>query len=346
MKKPKLISLGFAVPERSWTQEKTFSILGYPRQFKRIFLDSGIEKRHFWIEPERMKQLSWQEMCEEFEKGSIELSTRAISNCLDGRDIKDIGCVTFASCTGYLCPSTVHRLNMGFRADTFFTAVVGQGCEGGGFPGLKRAYDFTLATGRPSIVVAAELCSCTYFPEGDSPDPENDYELLRGNAIFGDAASAALIGYDDDPRHPHIVDFEVYTNPAYLNDLGYVWRNGRLRLRLSKNVKKYAAEVSGEAVRRLLNRQFLRVSDINYWVIHAAGNRVLDLIRERLGIEEAKLYFSRKALRLYGNVSSATVGIIGKLLIQEADIKPGDLLVMVTIGPGISGGATICQFKD
>jgi len=340
----KLVSLGFSVPRTEYSQEKIFAALGYPSRFWGIFSGAGIEKRHFWVPAEKIKEMSWQGMCEEFEKGSVELTTKAILNCLDGRDIKDIGLVTFASCTGYLCPSTVHRLNLGFKEDTFFTAVVGQGCEGGGFPGLKRAFDFTTATGKPSIVVACELCTCTYFPEGDKPDPENDYELLRGNAIFADAASAALIGNDVGDDHPTIVDFEVFTNSAYVNDLGYTWRDGRLRLRLSKSVPLHAAEVGGQAVSRLLQKYHLEVGDIEYWIIHAAGNRILNLIRDNLGIDEEKLYFSRKVLRNFGNVSSATVGIIGKFLFNEARPKSGDYLIMVTIGPGMSGGATIFRF--
>ena len=54
------------------------------------------------------------------------------------------------------------------------------------------------------------------FPEdGANPDKGGEYELLRANAIFGDGASAVLVGYDDDPKHPYLLDFESYFDPFH-----------------------------------------------------------------------------------------------------------------------------------
>ncbi|MDO9581432.1 MAG: hypothetical protein Q7J06_12870, partial [Bacteroidales bacterium] len=100
--KPKIISIGFTVPERSYTQEEVFEALHYPRQFRRIFLDAEIDKRHLWLPMET--ELTWQQACEEYNKGAITLSRKAIRACLDGRDVSEIGSVSFASCTGYECP--------------------------------------------------------------------------------------------------------------------------------------------------------------------------------------------------------------------------------------------------
>lgn len=340
---PKIISLGFAVPENSYTQEETFEKLGYPRRFKRLFTQSGIDKRHFWVPLERITHLSWQEQQEEYAKGAVALSKQAILNCLDGRDVSDIGCLVFASCTGF-CPGPVvpHYLadELGFKPDTYFTNIGSMGCEGG-YPGLKRATDFTIASGKKSLVVACELASCSYFPE-PAPDPENHFELARSNAIFADAASAALVGFDEEQKHPTIIDTETHTDTQYLGDLGYVWRDGRLRVRLSRRVPEIAAKLAKIVVGRLLDRHQMAATE--HWVIHAAGNIVLDNIRTRIGIPEIKLSLSRKVLKLYGNCSSATIGIIGKLMMQEAKLREGDRAVVVSLGPGMTAGATLLRF--
>lgn len=346
MNHPKIVSLGYAVPSESYTQEEVFQELAYPKGFWKVYRDSGINKRHFWVPLPRIKQLSFQEQQEEYKRGAIELSKQAIINCLDGRDPKEVNCVTFCSCTGFGDPGPIipHYLidEVGFSPSTFFTNIKSQGCEGG-YPGLVRAMDRTIVTGKPSLVIACELASVSYFPEPDGkPDPENHWELLRSNAIFADAASVGLVGYDDDPRHPYIIDSETYTNTDYLYDLGYVWRNGRLRVLLSRRVPELAAEVSGMAVNRLLKRHDLKVGDIENWIIHAAGGSVLDRIRDSLGLDESKVALSRETLRLFGNTSSTSVGITGKRLMQEK--KPKGYCLMVSVGPGMTGGASLLEF--
>jgi len=343
----KIISLGYALPEHSYSQVQIFEALGYPRHFWRIFRDAGVEERHFSIPLERLRALSFQEQQEEYQRAAIELSKKAITQCLDGQDPKGVGLIVYASCTGFSPGPTIgHYLlkDMGFGDNTYVTNIGSQGCEAA-FPGLLRARDFTVATGKPSLALNCELCSLTYFPEPDGkPDGENDFELLRGSAIFADGCSCALVGHDTDWRHPFLLDFEVYTDSQYIDELGYVWRNGRLRLKLSKRVPYIAPILVKTALSRLLARNQLAVGDIKHWVLHAAGVKVLENIRDSLGLKEEDLYLSKKVLSLYGNLSSATVGVVGKYLITEGNLTQGDYAVMATIGPGMSSGTSLLQF--
>jgi len=345
-RKVKIISLGYAVPEHSYSQLEIFQALGYPKAFRRVFTTTDIAKRHFCIPLESIRTLTFQEQQEEYIKAATELSKQAVMNCLDGRNPKEIGCVVYGSCTGFAPgPTIAHYLAQAFAfaPSTYYTNIIGQGCESG-FPGLKRAHDFAVATGKSALVVNCELCSLTYFPEPDGkPDPENHFELLRANAIFADAAASALVGFDDDPRHSVIIDTETYTNIDYLNDLGYVWRDGRLRVLLSRRVPELAPLVVKPAVEAVLLRRRLEVEDIKWWVIHAAGNTVLDNIRDALGIAEQKMALSRETLRNFGNTSSTSVGITGKRLMSQ-NIELGDYVMVLSVGPGLTGGATILRF--
>lgn len=346
---PKIISIDYAAPEHSYSQEEIFQELGYPKAFKRVFTSSDIAKRHFWVPLPRIRELSWQEQEEEYIKGAIELSKQAIINCLDGRDPKDIGCVVFSSCTGFAPgPVIPHYLSkeLGFASNTYYTNIGSMGCESG-FPGLKRAFDFTVAMGKPSLVIACELSSCSYFPEPDGkPDRENHFELLRSNAIFADAASCALVSYDDDPRHPFIVDTETYTDTTYLNDLGYMWRDGRLRVLLSRRVPEIAGKLVGIVVPKLLEKHNLKTEDIKHFVIHAAGNTVLDNMRDALGLPEESMSLSRETLRLFGNTSATSVGITGKRLMQERQPRPGDYGLVISLGPGMTSGASLLYWSN
>lgn len=338
---PKIISIGFAVPPNSSTQGQVFEALGYPRQFRSIFMNAGISKRHFWIPLE--SKLTWQEACEEYKKGATWLSREVVKACLDSRSVGEIGSISFASCTGYQCPGIMHRLHadFGFNPNVLYTNILGMGCEGGA-PALWRAYHHTLATGQQSIAISAEVCCVCRFPEPE-PDPSGEWELLRANAIFGDGASAVLIGFDDDPRHPYIMDFETYFNPENMRHLGFVWQDGRLRVLLSRQVPRIVPTVVRPALEKVLSRNNLAPEDIRWWVVHPGGKAVLDNMRTKLGIPEEKLSLSREALRLYGNVSSASIGIVGKILVEDEKPQSGYCLV-VSLGAGLSAGITLLKW--
>jgi len=346
MNSPKIISIGFAVPEKSYTQEEMFQVLGYPQRFQRFFKESGIEKRHLCIPPDEAMKASWQQQQEAYRDWAVKLSLQAINECLDDNSAGDIACLVYGSCTGFAPgPTVAHYLaeKLGLKPSTYYTNIIGQGCESG-FPGLRRAYDFAVATGKKALVVNCELCSCTYYPDsGDRPDPENHYELLRSNALFADAASCVLVGSDEDPRYPVIIDMETYTNTDFIHDLGYTWRDGRLRVMLSRRVPELAPQVVKPAVDAVLQRQKLEVGNITWWVIHAAGSSVLDNIRDALGIAEEKVTLSRGTLREFGNTSSTSVGITGKRLMSE-DIRPGDYAAVLSVGPGMTGGITLLRW--
>jgi alkylresorcinol/alkylpyrone synthase len=346
MDMPKVISIGFAVPERSYTQEEIFQALGYPQRFRRVFKESGIEKRHLWVPPDEVKNLRWQKQQETYRDGAVKLSLRAIKECLDGRNAGDIACVVYGSCTGFTPgPTVAHYMAKELSLDpsTYYTNIIGQGCESG-FPGLRRAYDFAVTTHKLALVVNCELCSCTYYPDpDDKPDPENHFELLRSNALFADAASCALVGFDDERRHPCIIDMETHTNTDFINDLGYTWRDGRLRVLLSRRVPDLAPLVVKPAVDAVLRRQGLRVDAIRWWVIHAAGNTVLDNIRDALKLPDESIRLSRETLMRFGNTSSTSVGITGKRLMSE-DIHPGDFAAVLSIGPGMTGGISLLRW--
>ena len=344
----KLISLGYALPPHRYSQRQAFDALAYPRRFWPIFKGAQVETRHFCLPLETIRERGWQEMCEAYLEWAKTLSLASITACLDGRDPSIIACVAFASCSGYQCPGIMHHIagEVGLAPTTFFTNIGGHGCEGGE-PVLKRAWDAVLATAKPALAVTTEVCSSTYFPEPEGmADPENDYELLRGMAIFADASVAALVGHDNDPRHPYIVDFENVVDTSYIGELGYIWRNGRLRLRMSRSILEIAPVLARRAVSGLLDRLGLRVEHVQHWVIHAAGAKIITNIGRALGLGDDKLDISRQTLRLFGNTSSTSVGITGKRLIDSGACRPGDRVVMVSLGPGMSSGATLLRFPD
>ena len=266
---------------------------------------------------------------------------------LDGRHADELGLVCFSTCTGFPPGPTVgHMIAERFmlKSSTEINNMSSLGCEAA-FPGIRRCYDFAVAhPGSLSAAISCEFSSLTYFPEPEYKAlPENDYELLRANAIFGDGCSCALIGYDESPRHPEILDFVTHLDTKYMDRLGDTWRGGRLRVRLCRDVPDIAVELLTKSITELLNRNCIKLDDIKYWVFHPPGAVVLDKIHESLHIPEEKLKYSRKVLRQYGNMSSATVGVVAKVLMEE-EKHPSGYLVMANVGPGMTANSLLARF--
>lgn len=337
MNRPKIISIGYSLPKTAYTQTELFNILGYKSpHIRHIYETSGISRRYLWTNPVGK---SWQELTEEYQKASIELSKKAILNCLDGRSLNEIGCLIFSSCTGYTCPGISHHLARELDApDNLIHAnLLGMGCEASS-PALSRALDYVLVHNKPAILISAEPSSCAYFPA-----PETDMENTITNLLFGDAAAAILVGYDNLSYHPEIIDVQSYFNKDYMDYLGFNWVDGRLKCVLHKDVPKVSGILVKEAVDRLLTKHELSVSDINHWAIHPGGVRVLEEIQRSLDLDDKKLSASYEVLRDIGNVSSATVIIVGRQLNR---VRPPAWGVAVTMGAGFEVGVCLLRWRQ
>ena len=274
------------------------------------------------------------------------LSNNVVLRALPAYQIPLVGLISYSSCTGFAPGPTIgHYIadTLG-RNDIEMCNLSSQGCEAA-FPGLRRCYDYSKLTGKLSLAVACELSSLSYWPENPCPDPENDFEVLRANAIFGDGCSCAVIGFDDDPHHPEIIDFYSVVDTRYIDKLGYVWRDGRLRVRLSKDVPDIAVNLAYKSVMGLLAKHNLDVQDVSYWIFHPPGAAVLDKLQQLLELTDEHMQYSRDALQEWGNCSSSTVGIVGKLLMEQV-AEPHGWAVMVNVGPGMVSNSVLLSFKE
>ncbi|GAJ11024.1 unnamed protein product [marine sediment metagenome] len=72
---------------------------------------------------------------------------------------------------------------------------------------------------------------------------------------------------------------------------------------------------------------------------------MLNNLKDKLEIPEEKMALSREVLRLYGNTSSVSIGIVGKILMDE-DVKRGDWGLVVSLGAGLAAGATLLHWGE
>lgn len=325
----KILSVGYSVPAKHYSQDTVYQMFGYKTEaVKRVFRNSHISKRHCWISPARLPMMSWQELTEEYEKGALTLSLQAIEQCMDNYSLDDLGCLIYSSCTGYTCPGMSHYIakELCLRDDLVHTNILGMGCESLG-SALKRAVDYVTTSGKRALVVNAEICTSTYFPA-----PEKDMECTVANAIFADSASALLVGTDDNPYHPRVIDIQSYFNKDHFDLLGYTWRDGRLRVRLDKTVPKVSGVVIKELANRIMTKNNLVKEDISFWGIHPGGMKVINEVKKTLDLSDDQLKYTWQVLHDYGNCSSATIAMVSKYL--QRDVQPPATGLVITMGAG------------
>ena len=97
-------------------------------------------------------------------------------------------------------------------------------------------------------------------------------------------------------------------------------------------------------VDQLLGQHGLERSAIKHWIVHAGGNRVLDAVRDALGLEENALARSWQMLEETGNLSSASVLFVLNDLIESGEARPRDYGMMIAVGPGFGAELALLQW--
>lgn len=304
------------------------------RRIEQIFMTSDIDYRHFSFDKEKFDpNETADQLHERFAEFSVRLGKEAIASCLApaGLTPQDIDCIVAVSCTGYLCPglSSLYIKELGMRTDVQRADLIGMGCAGA-LPGLQRAFDFVRSyPGKKALLVTVEICSACYYVD-------DDLETVVGNAICADGAAAAVISDKGLSDGPEILAFETLLEPSYIHTVGFKFKSGKLRIVLSKDLRSTAGGLADRVISTLLARQGLRKEDITHWIIHSGGRKVIDSIKETVGLREEQLQHSRWVLRNFGNMSSPTVLFVLDHTMKHAIPQPGDLGVMLAMGPGLA----------
>ena len=251
----------------------------------------------------------------------------------------DVTHVVTVSCTGFCAPGPDYFLvrDLCLRPDVQRFHVGFMGCYAA-FPALKMAKAFCQAD--PSavvLVVCLELCTLHLQLGGD-------FDRLLASSVFADGAGAALVS----AREPQGAVFELSALATTLTPVGEDDMAGSIGdegfdIVLSSYVPEILEANIGAALAPLFAQFELSASDIDRWGVHPGGRAILDKVEKGLGLAEDALAPSRRVLRDYGNMSSATVLFVLQEILKDS--KKGDRICAVAFGPGLtveSGLLTRC----
>jgi alkylresorcinol/alkylpyrone synthase len=86
----------------------------------------------------------------------------------------------------------------------------------------------------------------------------------------------------------------------------------------------------------LLASHDLTVDDVAAWAIHPGGRRIVEVVAEQLRLSQTLAAPSFDILREVGNCSSATVLLVLQRVLAERSLAPGDPVVAMAFGPGLT----------
>lgn len=337
---PVLCKPALAVPENVITLDETLALaqqihVDHPQLelVLRLIRNTGVRKRHL-VRPieETLVHPGWTERTRIYVEQARARIPAVVAEALGNADLEasDIDAIVFVSCTGFTMPplSTWMINNLGFRHDTVQIPIAQLGCAAGG-AAIGRAYDFSVAhPGANVLVVAAEFSSLCYQP--------TDVEVgnLLSNGLFGDAVAACVVtGHD---RSGLAIDRVGSRLVGGTEDwISYEVRETGFHFRLDRRVPGTMRQVAPE-LDKFVAESYRNIGDLDLFVMHAGGPRILDDLSRYLGIGPEKFELSRATLGEYGNIASAVVFDALRRTFDRGDIPDGAGGLLAGFGPGIT----------
>lgn len=340
MSTPRIVASATAVPPYRWDQAALLRLSGYEGQRAGFFSNSAIDARYLYIDPETFTpDETVDQLGDRYRRGAIEIGAEAVRRVLGraGWSAGDIDFLATTTCTGRLCPSLdAHLIKALALKPSIQRAHVGDtGCASA-MVALQQAYNHLRAfPDHRAVVVAVELCSAAYYDD-------DRLESAVAHAIFADGAGAVALGTSG--AGAAIVEHRTLFRSEHLPAMGFEYPGGRPRVVLSKDVRRIGAGMMKEMADTLMMSQGLKQEDIRHFVLHSAGRRVIDQACKVMGLAEAQIAHSRRVLRQFGNMSSATVLFVLDELLRAREAVTGDWGLMIALGPGFAAEGALLRW--
>ncbi len=323
-----------AHPNRRMTRAEAATgiirLTGDERRVRALANGSCIDERAIALSADEIERLDGiEERNRIYARLAPPLAVEAAAGVLRGE--VDVGCLTTTSCTGYMVPGWDGTLveTLSLPRDAVRLPITEAGCSGGVLA-VARAADYLRSRpGQRALAVSAELCSLAFHACLDEGN-------LISTLIFADGAGAALLSSDDQPRSGlEILDSMSYLVPEARHVLGFDLTDRGFYPILGRELARALPAPTLGAATTLLDRNRLSLRDVDFWLLHPGGPRVLERLEQALGVERCRDRWSWESLRSNGNTSSAAIFDVLRRYLADPS-APGGTGVVAAFGPGLS----------
>jgi alkylresorcinol/alkylpyrone synthase len=312
------------------------------RKVKKIFEGAAVDKRYSIMDPiEVFESSSFEAKNDIYVREVIDLGEKVLEKALKKAQWlpADLDYIITVSCTGIMIPSLDAYLinSLKLRQDIVRLPVTEMGCAAG-ISGIIYAKNFLQANpGTRAAVIAIESPTATFQLD--------DFSMANivSAAIFGDGAACVLLSSIEDEEGPEILAEEMYHFYNKIDMMGFKLTNSGLQMILDVEVPETIAFHFEDIIHPFLKKNGLNISDIDHLIFHPGGKKIVQLVEDLFSSYGKNIDDTKEILKLYGNMSSATVLYV---LEQFMDKKPekGSKGLMLSFGPGFSAQRVLLQF--
>jgi 3-oxoacyl-[acyl-carrier-protein] synthase-3 len=315
------------VPERVMTNKDLEAFVDTNDEWIRT--RTGIQKRHVV----------------ERGTGTSELAVRAAREALGRRGVlpSEVDLIIVATVTpDMMFPATACLVQDKLKATRAWGFDISAACSGFLYALTMGAQFVRNGVHKKVLVIGADVMTSIL-----------NYQDRATCVLFGDGAGAVLLEPGEDGTG--ILDFchEVDgSGGGYLcmpaggslkpashetvdKKMHYVHQEGQ-------HVFKYAVRKFAETSIHLLQRNGVGIGDVDLFVAHQANIRIIDAVKERLGLPEEKVV---KNIHEYGNTTAATLPLALGTALDQKRLKKGDLVLMAAVGAGFTVGSVLLRWS-
>ena len=312
------------------------------RKVKKIFEGAAVDKRYSIMDPiEVFTKTSFEERNDIYVREVIDLGEKVLVKALAKAKWmpEDLDYIITVSCTGIMIPSLdaylINKLKL--RQDIVRLPVTEMGCAAG-VSGIIYAKNFLKANpGKRAAVIAVESPTATFQLD--------DYSMANivSAAIFGDGAACVLLSSHKDDDGPEIVAEEMYHFYDNIDMMGFKLTNSGLQMVLDIEVPETISSHFPAIINPFLEKNQLDISQIDHLIFHPGGKKIVQTVEALFSDMGKNINDTKEVLRLYGNMSSATVLYVLERIMDDKPEK-GTRGLMLSFGPGFSAQRVLLQF--
>lgn len=313
------------------------------RKTIKIFEGAAVDKRYSIMDPiEVFTRTSFEDRNEIYKREVVPLAREAVEKALSQANWipTDLDYIITVSCTGIMIPSIdaylINELDM--RQDIVRLPITEMGCVAG-ISGLIYAENFLRANpGKKAAVIAIEAPTATF--------QLNDYSMANmvSAAIFGDGCACVLLSSVGGETGPAIKGHEMYHFPDATRMMGFDLVNSGLQMVLDKEVPQAIADHFPAIIHPFLKKHDLEIADVDHLIFHPGGKKIVQTVEALFSDLGKNIDDTKEVLRLFGNMSSATVLFVLDRFMNRSDIKKGDVGLMLSFGPGFTAQRILLEW--
>lgn len=319
---------------------------GQEERFKRkvfkIFENAAVDKRYSIMAPEEVfLKTSFEEKNDIYVRESIKLAEKSLLKALDKAQLKptDLDYIITVSCTGIMIPSLdaylINRLKL--KQDIVRLPVTEMGCAAG-ISGILYAKNFLKANpNKRAAVIAVESPTATFQLD--------DYSMANivSAAIFGDGCASVILSSHENEEGPEIKDEAMYHFYEAEHMMGFKLRNTGLQMVLDPSVPQTITDHFPRIIHPFLEQNGLTIEHIDHLVFHPGGKKIVQTVEDLFGALGKNIDDTKEVLRLYGNMSSATVLYVLERF-MDRKLPKGNKGIMLSFGPGFSAQRILLEW--